>query len=149
MAVFDLYAACNEMARLLAAVTPPSGDLMRKAYGQQPNGAPSLPAAIVVPEHGTLILQPSTYFGDHKVDVWFLIEKASIDFKRIEARRQKWLPILYHAFDGEMALTLAPVVLKVFPIGWEFTEIVYGGVSYDGIILHYELDTSETVSLVP
>lgn len=148
MSAFDLYAACNAMATALAAVTPPSGEsAMRKAYGQAPNNTPSTPCAIVMPQEGSLTLGSSQYDGEHKVDVWFLIAKIEADFPRIEARRQKWLPALLHAFDAQMALGLAPVVRKAFPIGWEFDELVYGGVSYDGIKIHFEIDTNEIVSL--
>lgn len=149
MSTFNLYGACNQMAVLLAAVTPPTGYVLRKAYPQAPNNTPMAPCAVVFPMSGDMTLSPGTYTGEHKIDVWFLIAESKGDFPRIETERQKWLPVLLHAFDGQMALGLAPEVLKVYPIGWEFDVLTYGGVEYDGIKIHYELDTRETVSLVP
>lgn len=147
MAAFDLYATCNAMATKWAAVTPPSGETMRKVYGQAPNGVPMTPCGIFVPQSGTLILAPGAYNGTHLVDGVFLLGKAEGDLARIETRRQKWLPVLYHAMDAAMAVGLAPVVKKVYPTGWEFAEYSYGGATYDAIIVHFNVDTFETVTL--
>lgn len=153
MAQFDLYGACNRMAVLLAAVSPPSGVLVastiRKAYGQAPNNTPMLPCCVVTPQSGSLVLAPGAYNGDHEVDVLFLIQQASGDLARIETDRQKWLPVLYHAFDGDMDLGYAGTVNKVYPTGYDFDEITYGGVAYDGITLHYRLSTFESGTLTP
>lgn len=147
MSTLDLNAACNAMATALQAVTPPTGDHMRRAYGQAPNNAPSTPCAIVMPESGSLVLQPGSYIGAYKIDVWFLIEKAQGDFPRVETRRQKWLPILLHAFDGQMTLGIGAPIRKTYPLGWSFLELMYGGASYDGIKVHFEIATEEPVSL--
>lgn len=146
MTNFDLYATCNAMATKWAAVTPPSGETMRKVYGQAPSGTPMLPCGIFTPQSGTLILAPGAYNGTHLIDGVFLLEKASGDLARIEARRQKWLPVLYHAMDAAMSVGLAPVVKKVYPTGYEFGEYSYGGVNYDAIVVHFNVDTFETAS---
>jgi hypothetical protein len=147
VSVFSLYSACNAMATALGNVTPPTGDLMRKAYGQWPNNTPVLPCAVVEPKSGELILAPGAYNGTHSVDVVLLIEKASADFARIETRRQKWLPVIYHAFDSAMALGLSGTVNKVYPTGYEFVEFPYAGVAYDAIVVHFAISTTEIVTL--
>ena len=149
MSVFSLYNACNAMATAVGNVTPPSGDAMRKAYGQAPNNIPTFPAAVVEPKSGEMVLAPGAYRGTHAIDVVLLIERASADFARIETRRQKWLPILLHAFDSAMALGLSGTVDKVYPIGWEFVTYPYAGVDYDAIIVHFALSTTEIVTLTP
>jgi len=147
MSVFSLYSVCNAMATKLGNVTPPTGETMRKAYGQAPNNVPSLPAAVVEPKSGSLVLAPGAYNGTHAIDVVFLIERASADFARIETRRQKWLPVLLHVFDSAMALGLSGTVNKVYPIGWEFVTSAYAGTEYDAIVVHFELSTTEIVTL--
>lgn len=147
MAALDLYAICNAMATALAAVTPPSGDAMRKAYGQAPNNIPSLPCAIVEPQNGSLVLSPGAYNGSHTIDVILLIETASGDYPRIETRRQKWLPVILHAFDSAMALGLAPVVKKVYPTTWDFVDYEYGKQTYQAIRVVFTVDSFETVTL--
>lgn len=148
MSTFDLYATCNAMATALEAVTAPSGDALRRAYGQAPNNAPSTPCGIFMPQEGTLTLGAGQYDGTHTIELWFLIEKTSGDFPRIETRRQKWLPILLHVFDSRMALGLSgSAVLKAYPVSWSFQEFDYGGVSYDGIKVTFEVATIEYVSL--
>lgn len=149
MATFDLDAACDAMATALAALSTPTGETkgIRTAYGKAPNGAPMLPCAIVFPQDGELILQPQAYNGHHRIDVVFLLSKSQADLNRIETSRQRWLPVLYHAFDSAMALGLNPVVRKTFPLSWEFTEYAYGQQSYDAIVIHFQIDTYETVTL--
>lgn len=147
MSTWDLKATCDKMATAWAALTPPSGDTIRKAYGQLPNDVPMLPCGLIIPQTGTLELAPGMYRGHATIDGVLLIEKAAGDLARIETRRQKWLPILLHAFDGNMALDLEPVVLKAYPTSWDFLEFNYGGTAYDAIVVHYQVDTAETVVL--
>jgi len=149
MAVFSLYNICNAMATALAAVTPPTGDAMRKAYGQAPNDVPMLPCAVVEPQNGSLVLSPGAYNGTHAIDVILLIETASGDYPRIETRRQKWLPVVLHAFDGNMALDLEPVVKKCYPTTWDFVDYEYGKQTYQAIRVVFNVDTFETVTLAP
>lgn len=149
---FDLYAACNALAARFApgTIATPSGETaMQASYGQAPNNQLRSPAVVLAPTNGQLLYGGATKNGQYDVDVHFYLSKAADDYKRIETSRQKWLVPLLGACDGQMVLGLGlSGVQKVLPLTWEFRVLTYGGVDYDGIVIHERIYTIEPVTLV-
>lgn len=149
----DFKAICTALAARYAAgtiSTPAGATAMRKSYGQAPQGLQVIPAVVVMPQDGTVIVDPGVLRGQaHRIDVNFYLSKAPGDLARVETQRQLWLPNLLSATFGQMQLGLAPIVMKAIPVGWEFTELPYGGEMYDGIVIHVEVYTTEIVTLTP
>lgn len=149
---FDLNAICNNLAAKFAAgtiATPTGATAMRKSYGQQPVAAPALPAVILEVVGGEVILASQAWSGTQNIDVVFLVTKAQADTARADKERQLWLPALLNACWADMDLGLAPNVAKVYPQTWEFTEYLYGGTSYDAIVVHYAVDVRITQAMTP
>jgi len=148
----DFNAICDGLAARFAAATigtPTGATAMRGAYGQAPNGVPTFPCVVVVPQNGDVTYGAGIEDGQHDIDVNFYYAKAAGDFPRSETQRQLWLPYLLTATNGQMALGLAPTVLKAIPTGYEFAELPYGGETYDGIVVHYRVWTRDSVTLTP
>lgn len=151
---FDFYATCNALAARYApgTISTPTGEAaMRFALGQSPNDLSATPCVIVSPQDGELVYAAGSKSGEYRVNVNFYLAKASADFKRLETSRQRWLPVLLAATDGQMQLGQggSATVQKAIPLTWEFTELPYGGESYDGITIHVTIYTLEPVSLTP
>lgn len=150
---FDFYAACNALAARFAPGTigTPSGEVgMKASFGQAPNDLAQSPCVVIQPTEGQLVYGGGVKNGQYDVDVNFYLGKASADFKRIETSRQRWLVTLLAACDGQMLLGLggSGTVQKVLPLRWEFRQLVYGGVEWDGIVIHARIWTIEPVTLV-
>lgn len=149
---FDLKAICDGLAGKFAAgtISTPSGaTAMRKSYGQMPIGTPMLPAVVIVPQSGEVVLDSQAWHGTQLVDVVFLYSKSQGDTARAETQRQLWLPNLLSATFADMDLGLAPDVAKAYPQGWEFAEYPYGGQDYDAVIVHYAVDVRITQAMTP
>lgn len=148
----DFKAICTALAARYAPgtiSTPTGAQAMRKAYGQAPHGLQFTPAVVVMPQDGTVIVDPGVLRGQpHRIDVNFYLSKSPGDIARVETQRQLWLPNLLSATFGQSKLGLASVVMKAIPVSYEFTELPYGGEMYDGIVIHVEVYTSETITLV-
>lgn len=129
--------------------TPTGADAMRSAWGQAPNGPKPTPFAVVFPQDGEVTYTPGQRLGQHNLDLQFFLSKAGGDFSRVETQRQLWLPYLLSATDGQMKLGLSGTVLKAIPVSWTYAEIVYGGDTYDGIVIHFRVWTEESVTLTP
>lgn len=144
-----MKAICDGLATRYTGITPPAGETLRKAYGQMPHSMPNTPSIVFMPQDGEMTLGASQWSGVHRIDLNFYLSKAQGDIKREETRRQNWLGALLSRLDGQMAIGLAPTVLKAFPTTYEFTELPYGGESYDAIVVHLEVDTREYVTFTP
>jgi len=145
---YSIYAICNAMAAKIATVTPPTGETLRKAWGQAPNNVAALPAVIIEPQSGTLKFSGGTYDGETLIDAILLLGLASGDSGRIETRRQKWLPVLLYSLNGQMQLGLGSWVRKVYPVEWEFITYEYGKVEYVAIRVRFRVDTFDMVTWV-
>ena len=148
----DFEAICDAIAARYAPgtlATPSGAQAMRASYGQAPHSMPATPAVVVRPRDGEVILGSGQVMGQHNIDVEFFLSKAPGDIERVETQRQKWLPYLLTATYGQLKLGLAGTVDKAIPMGWEFTELPYGGDSYYGIIVHLRVWTTETQALTP
>ena len=146
----DIEAICDALA---ARYTPgtigtPTGvPAMRAAYGQMPHSMPNTPAVVVMPQDGDVVAESGSWVLTNNIDVNFYLSKAPGDIERVETYRQKWLQTLLEAVLG--SLTLGSIVKSAFPIGWEFTELPYGGDQYDAIVIHYQVIVREAVTFTP
>ena len=95
-----------------------------------------------------MIYESGSWQVTHSIDVLFYLSKAPGDVERVETQRQKWLPLLLGALNGKLTVGLA-YVKSVMPVSYEFTELPYGGDSYDGIRITVSAIVRETVTLAP
>lgn len=154
--MIDFYSICNALAARFAPgtiATPTGASAMRAAYGQLPKGIPSVPCAFVDVQSGTVV--PNMGQWDHRasVDVVFLLSKRPGDPSRVDAQRQRWLPALLAATQGQLKLGLGAQanyeVKSALPTSWEFVEVAVGADEYDAIRVTFEIWIKETVSLTP
>lgn len=142
-----MKAICDALATRYTGMTPPSGETLRKAYGQTPHSMPQTPSIVFMPQDGEMVTEPGMWVGTHRIDLIFYLSKSPGDLARIETQRQKWLGPLLSRLDGATTITLASSGVKsALPIGYEFTEVPHGGDNYDGIIVHLEVKTREAVT---
>ena len=152
----DFKAICDALAACYApgTIARPTGAVaMRKSYGQIPKNVPAVPAVIVVPQQGTVTANPGQWKHEMALDAVFILAKRPGDPARVEAQRQIWLPTLLGATQGQLKLGLGSEcgysVDKAIPNGWDFVEFPVGGDTYDGIVIHYTVYVTQTVTLVP
>ena len=151
--MFDFYAACNAIAARYApgTIATPSGEVaMRAAYGQYPNNIATSPCVAISPQNGDLVYESGAKRGEYRVDVHFYLAKAKGDYKRLETSRQRWLPTLLGALDGQIQLGLggSGTVQKAIPLTWDYAQLSYGDDTWDGIVIHVTIYTLEPVTLV-
>lgn len=148
----DFKAICNGIAARYQAgtITTPAGAVaMKKAYGQMPASMPNVPAVVVIPQDGDVVIGSGTWDVTHHIDVNFYLSKAPGDPERVEAQRQTWLPTLLQAPLGAMQLGLAGTVKSAFPVSYEWAELPYGADLYDGITIRLDVIVRENVTLTP
>lgn len=145
----DMKAICDGLATRYAAMTPPSGETLRAAYGQEPKSMPDTPAIVFFPQDGDMTLGTGQWEGEHRIDLCLYLSKRPGDPSRVETQRQKWLGPLLSRLDGQMAIGLAPTVLKAYPTSYEWTERQYDGAGYDGILVHLVVNTRENATFAP
>jgi len=146
----NIEAICDAIAGRYAPGTigtPVAASPMRAAYGQAPHSMPNTPAVVVMPQDGTIVMESGAWALTNNIDVNFYLSKAPGDIERVETLRQKWLETLLEAVLGTM--TLSGLAKSAFPVGWEFTELPYGGDSYDAIVVHYQVMVREPQTLTP
>ena len=155
--MIDFYGICNALAARFApgTITTPSGaKAMRPASGQIPKSAPVVPMVFVEATDGTVIAQDgNAWLHEMHVDVVFLTSKRQGDPVREDAERQRWLPTLLAATEGQLKVGVGAQpgyeVLKVIPTGWRWAEEGVTGQLYDAIRTHWSIYVNEYVSLVP
>lgn len=155
--MIDFYGICNGLAARFAPgtiATPSGASAMRAALGQLPKGAPTVPMVFVEALDGTVIAQDGgIWVHEMHVDVVFLYSKRQGDPVRQDAQRQRWLPSLLAATEGQLKIGIGAQagyeVLKAIPTGWRWAEERVSDIDYDGIRVHYSVFVNESVSLVP
>ena len=145
-----MKAICDALATRYANMTPPAGETLRAAHGQAPHSMPTTPRIVFFPQDGEMVTEPGMWVGTSRIDLTLYLSKAPGDLARVETQRQKWLGPLLSRLDGATTITLAGSGVKsALPVGWEFTEVPYGGDNYDGIIVHLEIITRQAATFVP
>ena len=147
----DLAAISDALAARYAAnvTTAPTGyKAITGSTAKPPNNIPNTPYVIVWPQSGDLEYNPGQRAGEHHFQVVFYYAKAEGDIPREYAALEKWLGVLLDRTHGQLQLTLAPVVVKAWPVHWEIGSAVYGGDTYEVIIISITVYTRENVTLV-
>lgn len=153
----DFRAICNALATRYAAanVTPPTNPATGVAYpniklatAQPPNAVKQFPTVIVFPDSGDLVYNPGQRRGEHQLLVNFYFARASGDLTRDWTALEAWLGVLIDQLHGASKLGLAGTVMKALAMKYEFGELIYAGVSYDGITITVHVWTEEIVTLV-
>lgn len=151
--MIDFEDICDGIATAYASLGTATGapTNMRAAFGQAPNAIPALPCCVVMPQDGGVTYGSGTRDGEHNIDLNFYLSKSPGDIARIETSRQQWLPYLLNALHSAVQLGEggAGGVTKALPTGYEWSLLPYAGESYDGIVIHIRVWTTETVTLVP
>lgn len=154
--MIDFKAICDALAARYAAgtiATPTGASAMRKSYGQIPKNVAAVPCVIVDVQDGTLTANPGQWKHEMAIDAVFCLSKRPGDTARVDAERQRWLPTLLSATQGQLKLGLGGAsgysVDKALPIGWEFVEFPVGGDEYDAIRVHFTVYVTENVTLTP
>lgn len=143
----DLKAVADGLAAKYAPgtiATPTGAEPMRGSYGQMPEELAGTPSVVVFPESGEIVPGSGMWTVTHQMDVYFYMSKVG-DLARAEEQRQLWLPNLLTACLANMTLGVANVK-SALPSGYEFVEMIYGGTTYDGIIVHYDVIVREPVT---
>lgn len=150
--MFDLEDISDAIAAryLPGTIGTPTGAMaMRASYGQMPNSIPITPAVVVVPQRGEVVYGTQTWDVTHEIDVLFFYSRKQADVPRSETERQRWLPYLLNALNGQMQLGLSGSVKSAMPTSYEFTELPYGGEQYDGIRISLDVIVREPVTMTP
>lgn len=141
---FDLKAICDGLATRYAIAglngsKPAGAESIRAVYAQAPHSMPTTPAMVFMPQDGTTVEAASqTYTVTANIDLLVYFAKRSGDIPRSETQRQLWIgPLLAQGFDITTR-TLGGAVKSALPGSWEFLELPYGDVSYDGIKITFE-----------
>ena len=152
----DFEAICEALADRFepAAIGTPSGaPAMRMAFAQVPKNVSVVPCVLLEVSDGSVIMSTGTWNHQMNIDVLFLLSKRPSDPDRVESNRQRWLPYLLKATQGQFKLGLGAAtgysVNKAYPTTWSWDEYLVGGDTYDAIRVRYVVDVTETVTLVP
>jgi hypothetical protein len=141
--------------RFAAAVlgTPSGAPAVRAVYPVSTKSVSALPAVVLEVQDGTLVANPGQWKHEWNVDVLLLLAKRPADPQRVETYRQKYLPALLGATEGQLKIGLGGEsgwnVDKAIPTGWEWTEYMVGDQEYDAIRVPFTIYATETVALVP
>lgn len=154
--MIDFYGICNALAARFAPgtlTTPAGASAIRASYGQLPKNVPAVPCVLLDVQSGTVV--PNVGQWDHRasIDALFLLAKRPGDPARVDAQRQRWLPTLLSATQGQIKLGLGAQagyeVKSALPTSWEFIEVAVGADEYDAIRITFEVWIKENVSLTP
>lgn len=141
--------------RFVAATmgTPTSTPAVRAVFPVSLKAAPALPAVVLEVADGTVTPNPGQWRHEINVDVYLLLAKRPADPQRVETWRQRYLPYLLGATQGQMKLGLGAQsgweLKSALPTTWEWTEYAVADIGYDAIRVGYQLIIHENVSLVP
>lgn len=132
-------------------VTPPAGlKNITTSTAQPPNGIGNTPYVIVWPQSGDVTYTGGMVQGEHEFQVTFYYAKNEADIPREYTALEKWLGILLRQLEGATKLGLGSSgVMKALPIRWEIGTAVYGGTTYEAIILTVHVWTEEAATLTP
>jgi hypothetical protein len=147
----DLSAIADALAARYAAnvTTPPAGyKAITGSTARPPNNIPNTPFVIVWPQDGDMEYNPGTRSGELHFQVVFYYSKSEGDVPREYVALEKWVGVLLDQTHPQMQLGLAPIVVKAWPLRWEIGTAVYGGDTYEVIILYLTVYTRESVTLV-
>ena len=157
--MIDLAAICAGLAARFApgTISTPSGSptlvAMRSSVSKRPKDVNAFPMVYLAVDQGTVVANPGQWKHEIAIDVMFLLSKRQADPARVDEQRQRWLPALLGATQGQLKIGLGNAtgysVDKALPASWEFTEDVIGGVEYDAIRVGVTVYVTETVSLTP
>lgn len=142
-----MKAICDGIATRYSSMTPPSGETLRAAYGQYPKSMPNTPAIVVQPVTGEGVVESSMWVWTHSIDLGLYLSKRPGDPSRVEVQRQKWLGPLLARLDAIDPLGLVSSGVKsALPIGYEWTELLYGADQYDAILVHLQIITRQATT---
>lgn len=152
--MIDFKAICDNLAARFAPATiatPSGAPAMRPPSGQMPKGIAVVPFAFVEATDGQVIAQDGgVWQHEMHVDVVFCLDKRQGDPRRVDANRQRWLPSLLAATEGQLKLGLGAQsgysVMKAIPTGWRWAEETVSGIEFDAIRVHYTIYVNETVN---
>lgn len=142
---FNLKGICDGLATRYAVATlnaqkPTGAENFRAVYPQAPHSLPSTPALVLMPQDGNAVeAAAATYTVNQTIELLVYFAKRSGDVPRSETQRQLWLPVLLKAGFAVATRDLNGLVKSALPQTWEFLELPYGDVSYDGIKIVHEI----------
>lgn len=135
-----------------AVITPPTGYAnIVASTATPPNALPRTPYVVVYPNKGTIVVQAGGVYGrPQEYLVNFYYAKAEADLPRETRALQSWLGVLLAATYPAMTLGYTDgTVLKAIPVEWTIGELIYAGVSYDGITITIHIFTEEHPVITP
>lgn len=134
-----------------SVVTPPAGlKNITTSTAQPPNAIGNTPYVIVWPQSGEVTYTGGMVQGEHEFQVTFYYAKNEADIPREYTALEKWLGVLLRQLEGASKLGLGSSgVMKALPLRWEIGTAVYGGITYEAIILTVHVWTEEAATLTP